>query len=54
MDIRRNLLEAKMLTATGPEREEAIRRLTTQMERGGNALTSVPPLPITYVPQGAR
>ena len=54
MDIRRNQLEAQMLTATGPEREEAIRRLTTQMQSGGNALTNVPPLPLTYVPQGSR
>ena len=54
MDIQRNLREAEMLMATGPEREAAIRQLATQMERRGNALTSVPPLPVTYVPEGQR
>ena len=54
IDIQRNLREAEMLMATGPEREAAIRQLATQMERRGNALTSVPLLPVTYVPQGSR
>jgi hypothetical protein len=53
MDIRRNLLEAQMLTATGPEREAAIRRLQLEMNRPRNALTA-PSLPLTYTPPETR
>jgi len=53
MDIRRNLLEAQMLTATGPEREAAIRRLQVEMNRPRNALAT-PSLPLTYTPPETR
>jgi hypothetical protein len=53
MDIRRNFLEAQMLTATGPEREAAIRRLQLEMNRPRNALTA-PSLPLTYTPPETR
>jgi hypothetical protein len=53
MDIQRNLREAQMLTATGSEREAAVRALARQMEQGSNPL-SVPPLPLTYQPPEGR
>ena len=53
MDIQRNLREAEMLMATGPEREAGIRRLVLEMNRPRNALAT-PSLPLTYTPPETR